>query len=84
MPPAQVRGTDRPKDQEKRKISIARRDNDNREAFEVSEATRIYNNCNISIIHEIGVMQQDPSCVRLNVLTQTSSHPCLICNNNSL
>lgn len=83
MPPAQMRRIDRPEDQGKREIAIVRRDNANREPLEVTDATRICCNCNISILHEIEVMQLDPLCLRLNVLAQTSSHTCLICNNNN-
>ena len=83
MPPVQKRRIDRPEDQEKREIAIVRRENANREPLQVTQATKIYSNCNKSIIHEIEVMQQDPSCIRLNVLTQTSSQACLVCNNNN-
>lgn len=51
-------------------IAIQRRDYCNRPPLEVTELTRICMNCNQSILNEINAMEQDPSCLRLNVLTQ--------------
>lgn len=38
------------------------------------------NNCNISIHREIQTLQNDPQCLRLNILPQTSSATCLVCD----
>ncbi|CAG9773134.1 unnamed protein product [Ceutorhynchus assimilis] len=51
-----------------------------RPIIEINELTRICASCNRSIIREINALQRDPACLRLNVLTQSSSHSCLICN----
>lgn len=83
MMPAQLRRIDRNEDAIKREIAIARRDGFNREPIEVTEDTKVCSNCNISIIREIEQMQEDLDCLRLNVLSQTSSHTCFICNNNN-
>ncbi|KAJ8954927.1 hypothetical protein NQ314_006996 [Rhamnusium bicolor] len=42
--------------------------------------TRICLNCNVSILNEITAIENDPTYLRLNVLTQTSSHSCAICD----
>lgn len=76
---------DREEDILKREIAITRRDANNRQPLEINDRTRLCNNCNISITHEIQMLQQDPDCLRLNVLTQTSSQTCLLreCNNGN-
>lgn len=37
-------------------------------------------NCNRLILNEIVLLLADPTCLRLNVLTQMTSHMCVICN----
>ena len=64
----------------KRELAINRRDQAGRPAMEITNETRICNTCNFSICQEIRILENDPTCIRLNVLTQTSSHTCLICN----
>lgn len=64
----------------KRDIAIARRDAAGRPPLAVTPETRICNNCNISIFQEIQILDNDPDCLRLNVLSQTSSVSCLVCN----
>ena len=63
---------------------MVRCDANSREPFDINDRTRVCNTCNISI--EIERLEQDQDCLRLNVLTQTSSHTCFIhdCNNNNL
>ena len=61
-------------------IAITRRDEAGRPALGITPDTRICNNCNISITQEIHILQNDPNSMRLNVLSQTSSKTCLICN----
>lgn len=64
----------------KREIAINRRIDGNMPEVVIDDETRICNNCNISIVREIRMMEEDPHHLRLNVLTQTSSHSCLLCN----
>lgn len=45
----------------------------------ITSDTRIYNNCKLSIFREIRMLQEDPNCLRLNVLSQISSETCLVC-----
>lgn len=64
----------------KRDIAINRRDEARRPAVNITPDTRICNNCNISIDREIGMLENDPDCTRLNVLTLlVSSKCCLLC-----
>ena len=67
----------------KRDIAIRRRDEAERPAMIVTPETRICNNCNISITREMRVLDDDPNCLRLNVLSQTSSNTCLVCNHQN-
>ena len=64
----------------KRDIALARRDEANRPAINITPETRICNICNMSISREIQALENDPDCLRLNLLTQTSSKTCLVCN----
>lgn len=64
----------------KKDIAIFRRDMAGRPALEVTDLTRLCVNCNRSIRDEIELLEQDPTCMRINVLTQTRSASCLICN----
>ncbi|EZA52958.1 hypothetical protein X777_07635 [Ooceraea biroi] len=59
----------------KREIAIMRRDANNRVPLDIADLTRLCVNCNRSL-----AIERDPTCLRLNVLTQTSSHTCMICN----
>lgn len=61
-------------------ISIRRREEFRRLPLDVTHLTRICINCNNSIINEITAIEQDPACLRLNILTQTRNSTCLICN----
>lgn len=67
-------------DAHKREISIGRREANNLPPLDVSPNTKICVNCNQSILNEINLIEQDPTCLRINVLTQSSSSSCLICN----
>ncbi|XP_018401831.1 PREDICTED: uncharacterized protein LOC108778997 [Cyphomyrmex costatus] len=64
----------------KREIAINRRDGFQRPALEVTDLTKICTNCNQSIRNEIVAIEEDPACLRLNVLTQTRNSTCLICD----
>jgi len=64
----------------KREIAIDRRREAGKPTMEIVDEILICNNCNISICQELRILENDPSCVRLNILSQTSSNTCLICN----
>lgn len=64
----------------KREIAIIRRDANNLLTLDITDRTRLCANCNRSVLHEMEAIERDPTCLRLNVLTQTSSHTCMICN----
>ncbi|KAJ8673506.1 hypothetical protein QAD02_014181 [Eretmocerus hayati] len=68
---------------EKREIAIVRRDANGRAPMEIVEETRLCGNCNRSILNEIRMLQDDPSSLRLNVLSQTSSQTCLVCDGDN-
>lgn len=81
--PRNMARTDRDDDVIKREIAILHRDAAHREFLEITDRTRLCNNCNISIVNELRVLNENPSALRLKVLSQTSSHTCLICNGNN-
>lgn len=64
----------------KRQVAISRRDELNHPPLALDENSRLCINCNRSIINEINLINADPTCLRLNVLTQTASQTCVICN----
>jgi len=57
----------------KREISINRRRETDKSAIEIVNETQICNNCNILICQELRILENDPTCMRLNVLSQTLS-----------
>ena len=63
-----------------RDIAVSRRDDLQRPPLIITPLTRLCKNCMRGIRQEINLLENDPLCVRLNVLTQTSSNDCLICN----
>ncbi|XP_071653832.1 uncharacterized protein [Temnothorax longispinosus] len=65
---------------DKCEIAIRRRDEFQRPPLAVTDLTRICITCNQSIRNEITEMERDPTCLRLNVLTQTANRTCVICN----
>ncbi|XP_011263507.2 uncharacterized protein LOC105255738 [Camponotus floridanus] len=78
--PGQLARIDGDDNLNKCEIAISRRDANNRPALDITARTRLCVNCNRSILNEIEAIERDPTCLRLNVLTQTSSHTCMICN----
>ena len=66
----------------KQEKAILKRSNLQLPPLDILENTQICNNCNVSIVRETQEMQADPIWLRLNVLIQTSSHSCFICNEN--
>lgn len=64
-----------------RQIAIVRRGTNNLPAAVFNnDNSRICRPCHLSIINEIRILNDDPTALRLNVLTQTASESCLICN----
>lgn len=63
----------------KRQLAISRRNEMNHPPLALQDNSRLCVNCNRSIITEINLLNADPSCLRLNVLTQTASQSCVIC-----
>lgn len=61
-------------------VAIRRRDEFNRPPLEIGNVTRLCLNCNRSVLEEIDLIQNNPAAVRLNILTQTASRSCVICN----
>ncbi|KYN28197.1 hypothetical protein ALC57_02389 [Trachymyrmex cornetzi] len=57
---------------------MSRRIDAGRSPLDITPLIRICNNCNFSIERELQALENDPSCSRLNVLRQTSSHSCMI------
>lgn len=58
-----------------------------REAFgllpaPIRQISRICLNCNRTIVDELRNVENDPTCLRLNVLRQTLNTTCVLCNNN--
>lgn len=64
-------------------IAIERRTAFDRPPLDVTPLTRICINCNQSILNEIGMIEHDPTCIRINVIFQTRNSTCLICNANN-
>lgn len=65
---------------DKRQLAIIRRDDHGHPPLALDENSRLCVNCNRLIIEEMALIEADPSCLRLNVLTQTASRSCVICN----
>lgn len=63
-----------------REIAWIRRDEAGRPEAPITPDTRICNNCNIYQYSEkYECCRKNPNCLRLNVLSQTSSETCLVC-----
>lgn len=61
-------------------LAVARRDAAGRPQEDINATTRLCFNCNLLIRNEIQALENDPGVLRLNVLTQTSSNTCFICD----
>ncbi|GLV33500.1 hypothetical protein CBL_20233 [Carabus blaptoides fortunei] len=64
----------------KRHMAISKRDDLGRQGLALNDESRICFNCNAGISDEIQLLNNDPTCLRLNVLTQTRNSTCVICN----
>lgn len=71
---------DRDQNNIKRQIAIARRDELGHPPLNLDNNSRLCVNCNRLIINEIAMIKADPMCLRLNVLAQTASQSCIVCN----
>ena len=58
-----------------------RRDEHNHLPLVLDENSRICLNCNRVIMNDIALVEADPACLRLHVITQTASCSCIICYN---
>ncbi|XP_058801453.1 uncharacterized protein LOC131670101 [Phymastichus coffea] len=63
-----------------REIAFTRRFENRRPEAPIDLETRICNNCNITIRREIQMLQADPNCTRLNVLSHRTNNECLVCH----
>lgn len=79
-PPRQMNRINGDNNAHKREIAIFRRHEANHPLLEPNDGTRICNQCNISIVNEIRILEQDPNSIRLNVLKGASGRACFLCN----
>jgi len=49
--------------------------------LEVNNDTRICQSCDINILNEIRILEENPSNIRFNVLRRASGRSCCLCNN---
>lgn len=64
-------------------IALNRRETFGLPPIPVNDVSRLCINCNRSILEELRILANDPTCLRINVLKQTSNVTCLICNNGN-
>lgn len=64
-------------------LAMERRDDAGGFPADINAETRICNNCNILILRDIQTLNNDPQCLRLNILRQTSSRTCFVCNGDN-
>lgn len=74
---ARINGDD---NETKRQIAISRRDGLGKVYRYIDNESRLCFNCNQFIVNEIKQIETDPTCLRLNVVTQTRNNSCLFCN----
>ena len=80
FPPKQMSHIHGQENDVKRDLAISRCHSEGRPPSEVTAETRICITCNRAIVYEIADVENNPSSVRLNVLSQTRKDRCLICN----
>lgn len=64
----------------KREIAVTRRDGLNHPPLQIHDQSILCTNCNISITNEIAITEEDPTCLKLNVIKQTANRRCVICH----
>lgn len=74
QPMAQIGG-----DVDKQAVAILRRAENGFEDAVVADGTRLCFNCNQSIRNELEMVQNNPMCLRLNVVKQRRNRACLFC-----
>jgi len=62
----------------KREIAIFRREQINHPFLEINNDSRI---CNINILNEIRILEENPSNIRFNVLRRASGRSWCLCSN---
>lgn len=80
LPRQQMARFDGAEHEHRREIAITRRDAEGRIPLPVTDLTRLCLNCNRSILDEIAILEENPDCLRLNILRQTRNATCLFCN----
>lgn len=65
----------------KNDLIISRRDAFGLPPIPIRQQTRLCLNCNRTIIDELREIENDPTCLRLNVFRQTINTTCAFCNN---
>ena len=78
--PQQMSGISGDDNEDKCEIAIRKREEVRLLLLGVTVHSSICVNCRNAITNEIRPLVEDPSSLQLDVLTQTSSHRCLICN----
>ena len=68
----------------KRNIAILRRDTLGHPPLDVTNLTKICFNCDRYITEEINLLDRDPTCMRINVLSQTRSASSLFVTKTNL
>lgn len=61
-------------------LAIIRRNSFERPDLQISHQTRLCITCIRLVNEDLRRIAEDPSCLQLNVLTQTNSKSCLVCN----
>ncbi|KAJ8685550.1 hypothetical protein QAD02_021343 [Eretmocerus hayati] len=80
FPPQNMSRIDGDQNAHECEIAINWREGFDRPALKITPLTRICFVCNRSILQEIRTVQENPMCVRLNVLARTRTSSCFICN----
>lgn len=65
---------------ERRQLSIDRRNARDQPNIMIDDNTRLCFNCNLSVDEEINLIQNNPHPLRLNVLNQVGNHVCIVCH----
>jgi len=68
-------------DAHKREIAIFRREQMNHPFLEINNDSRICQPCNINILNEIRILEENLSNIRFNVLRRASGRSCCLYNN---
>lgn len=61
-------------------IATYRRQTAGNPPIDIQDDTKICFNCNNTVMNDIIAIENNPNCLRLNVLSRVSSRACIICN----